>query len=631
MHYGMVMISLCLSGISMNLSAGRLLVSPPIAYTTPSTIPDTILLFKGEPVKNEWSAIEPVMPRHDEELRNISQKYKSSLRYMLNNYFPPSTYFICVDVRPELQKQEPGNDEYIVDMHLPGIPYLQGNIFRREQSGRFINDRNPGPNSIDHLLVNIYVDTLFTNDEISFLRKLVNMNLNLHPGRGDELKIVKMAFPRRAIYKTEDIVTSDVSDVSLPDETNDFFQSEMVENETDQATTKPFLWFVLLGSIVLLSLFFIYILILFGKARSMPNPVYAAPAAAAPVEVTSGSKAGASPRGQQNGDVIDSANDMAFIAGLFIEDAMGLGCLFESWMQQDIYVGAAKAAKLVNLVDTRFVITLKNHMRPDNFKILEQALTDPANHAISLDAAEVAKIADELRLTLTQGSPGSLTGFKHLVYIDKSLLLQIYNTLSIEEKAVLVKCLPHERGAWLLSRLDAESVTKILGLALNMNGQSYLQMRHTSQKTFNMMVGLMENENTNGKNIRHIMHIIDTLPVMKQNEILTCIEVHDQYLYKKLHQEFISWNNLMDIDDQILKTGIDTLDSKCLALALHDTDKAFAGRMIALRPVREQTLLKELMLDTAKENEHTVEEARKRLLMGVKDALSKNSAYSYGY
>ncbi len=628
MHYCLVIVSLC--AISMNLSASRLFGMLPITHTLPLTIQDTILLVKNEPVTKEYSAFEAVIPRYDEQRRIISQNYKSSLRNMLNNYFPASAYFICVDVKLEKQLQEPDTDEYIVDMHLPGIPYLQGNIFRREQSGRFINDKTPGGGNIDHLLVNIYVDTLFANDEINFLRKLVSMNLNLFPDRGDELNIEQMVFPRSALYKLDVTGTGDVSDISLPAETNDMQHAEMVEHEVDQTATKPLLWFVLLGAIVLLSLFLIYIIILFSKARSQPAKEYPAHATVAPIQVATSTHAGISANGQQNGVLADSAKDMSFLAGLFIEDAMGLGCLFESWMQQDEAVGAGKAAKLINLVDARFVVTLKNHMSPNNYKLLEQAMANPANHAISVDAQGVAQIANELRLTLTPGSTGNMPEFKHLAYISKSLLLQIFNTLSVAEKSLLVKCLPHKRGAWLLNQLDSESVANILGLTLSMNGQSYLQLRHTSQKTFNMMVELMANENKNDKMIKHIMHVVDALPVMKQDELLIRIEAHDHHLYKKLHQEFVSWNSLMGLDDQTLKAGIDSLDSKSLATALHNTDKKFVGRMLALRPAREQTLLKELMLATAIEKEQTVEEARKKLLMSVKHYLSTKNAHCHG-
>ncbi|MDP2423092.1 MAG: LysM peptidoglycan-binding domain-containing protein [Bacteroidales bacterium] len=134
----------------------------------------------------------------------LEQKYDRYLHSVLSQYLVPKSYL--VDVRVELEpikanvsKPNPAT-QVVFDIDLPGMPFIPEDLLRRDM---FTEPSSSGFSvfysklQLQRLVILVYVDTMYSAQEIAFVQQLVQSVAKIEPQRGDKIQILPQVFPSK--------------------------------------------------------------------------------------------------------------------------------------------------------------------------------------------------------------------------------------------------------------------------------------------------------------------------------------------------------------------------------------------------------------------------------------------------
>jgi flagellar motor switch protein FliG len=121
--------------------------------------------------------------------------------------------------------------------------------------------------------------------------------------------------------------------------------------------------------------------------------------------------------------------------------------------------------------------------------------------------------------------------------------------------------------------------------------------------------------------VESILDTIDNLPITEQQSFVNSIAEKDLNLAKKIRKYFVAFDDIPNVNDEILQTALEDSTTDELIKALYNSKEPVKAKILSVRPDRE----KELILSELKNNQEftsiEIEGARKNILLLIRKVL----------
>jgi flagellar motor switch protein FliG len=187
--------------------------------------------------------------------------------------------------------------------------------------------------------------------------------------------------------------------------------------------------------------------------------------------------------------------------------------------------------------------------------------------------------------------------------------------------AILLAQLSGDRSSFVLQKLDENKRIPIvlkMGKIANIPISIYKKVAaHFSHKA--LTVSDMKYVAADG--VESILDTIDNLPITEQQSFVNSIAEKDLNLAKKIRKYFVAFDDIPNVNDEILQTALEDSTTDELIKALYNSKEPVKAKILSVRPDRE----KELILSELKNNQEftsiEIEGARKNILLLIRKVL----------
>ena len=99
-------------------------------------------------------------------------------------------------------------------------------------------------------------------------------------------------------------------------------------------------------------------------------------------------------------------------------------------------------------------------------------------------------------------------------------------------------------------------------------------------------------EDVNVDGLQALLETLDELDMKRQVSIIDTMRASDLEKGERLEKMFIGMNGLLDLDEEILRTALNDVDTQNLINSLHGLDEKLQDHVLKARPPRERELIK---------------------------------------
>ncbi len=147
------------------------------------------------------------------ELAEVERAYDATLFRVLSNFFEPGTFLpdVRLEVRARTTDIQTSSAEEAVRIvtSLPGMPYFEQQATPGGSSttiSRFFTGME-----LRRMHITIYVDTIYGEARLGFMKQLVMAAAKLEPTRGDRVNIISQPFPKDQLHPGTDLTSTELS------------------------------------------------------------------------------------------------------------------------------------------------------------------------------------------------------------------------------------------------------------------------------------------------------------------------------------------------------------------------------------------------------------------------------------
>ncbi len=554
------------------------------------------------------------------ELRvaNLEQQYDSQIIQVLSNYFDRRKFFVDVNINAELvdeaigtsQNQVVTNSQPQQNLFMPGLPFLPNDNIRQQPSLGIEPDIIVNQNTIKTLRlvsmsVNIYADTSLAAEQLELMRFITGIAIKINETRGDEIIISQLAIPDYT-QKPEQITATTVT----PQPTVPDFNSIL--------TYIPALALMLLFGLT----------ILFNRLVNKPQPQIPIREFREAFKNEYSSPMVEEPESEIN-EIIsqDSQNPVSTkddIIEAFFNQPDEVASIFRYWLSEEDD-GAEKAAKVIVATDKHLLRTIKRELHPEDY----ETLTDSVIDLQELSKDDRKEVINEFGLMLRRGaketiSEGKRNKFSLFKFLDHISNQHIHTLLETEDSlsgAFILQYLPEDSAAQFIEKLDKEIAAKIMLHMATLNNLTNSQQQKISSELFDKAMDLVEAERSEQYGAEHLYPILERLPVHDQKRYIDELKATGSIVGAILDKQFITIEKLPELNDEIIKKAVRSLNTETLLDAIVGLDDIIIEKILSARPKREQRLLR-MELDELQGTNNKQTEYAKAILM---NSIRKNA------
>ena len=566
------------------------------------------------------------------DAERLARGYERTVHGALSRYFADNTFL--VRARVEFDDADPADAPAEPSAPaLPGLPY-QPDL------------RVPGGAPDERLrsvLLDVLVDTSYTQRDRDFVQYLVALAANLDTVRGDELRVVRAVFPRddRSLQGRPLPPPQPVANSASGERDADTVVRDAAPKGLGEVFLERLIWIL---PLVVAGLFFLAAVWILNRpavrrvsgamrARLRPRgrrgegdddassigPVDEEPVRrrAEPV-ANPQTAAAAAPQ-------LDSAELKPFLVNAFVGDPKVCGQILCSWIERDPAKGMKDAGALLSGGSHRMLELVRDALGPERSSILESRLASGEEVRDADFLAAAREFRREFRnATVGRSDPrdGDLFGF--LEQLNEAQIMHILKDepLGISGFA-LAQVSPAKAGS-ILQKLDPPSRARLMYAIGNVT-----QIPREVYKQVADRLSLKALEVANMKfvaadGVESLIHLIESLPVDQQFQYIHSLSEVDLNLAKKVRARTITFPELPALPDKFLAARIQALEPETLALALLRLDQEQSARMLSLLPERMRMLMQSAMEGRKSASPSDVEAAQNALLRAVREEIRRS-------
>ncbi len=569
---------------------------------------------------------------------------KKLLRNSMNNYFDPASYILdlqieFVDAMPE-NHHWPKMDDDILIAELPGIPFARiPRLSESEIDLSFSENTNPGViRVIERIHLTIYADNNYETGHLNFMRMLAAMVLQVNTDEEDDINVFQMAMPGLSLLEGGLKQPDEPDHVPEADISSDPIMIEEPRGSPDKNTAESQLpGIIWLAAVIFTAILMIMLLTLYWNKRrkytreeshlshtesdKRPSPLREETAGASEDTLMISAA-------EVKGDKTIQ-KDHQFVMTCFLEHTNDLALLFENWIDQNEQEGVKKIARIINMLDSRYLKLFRGIVSEYSYSGIEEAMTDPDNRGIETDNKLIGQLADELRRFLYAGTSKGIRAFRFLDHMDDDTLFDLCKKLHPTELSILLDNLSDERASRVIARIGPDTMADVIEKNARKNLVDFREVSCLADKCFAYFQDQQARKDYNPLRLGRIVKLLEELNIEKQEELLNSIRRDEPGLHQTIHDMMLTWGKLAELESQVLKTALAGTDSRTLAFAWADEDGAMNEKMLALRSKREQLLIQDLMYEARSSQAAEREKAKQAVLSAVRKHVKSGMAYPH--
>ena len=567
------------------------------------------------------------LPDKQSEETKYERYYEIVLENALSEYYENGSFL--VDVQAEVERVLVASEYEVVEElppleieNLPGLPVIPPGLKATRTSRDSI--KVTGFNSsfrLNQLTIRILIDTSYTQEDSEFISEMAGMVANADRFRGDIVTVERKIFPNQQRETTP--ATTTKADTIFIGQSNDGV--ELAENKflgIDWNNPKH-LMYVILGLFILAMALLIWALM---KKSSSENQDYSAVSEELKnlqASLESDEKPKDELREFKNDKQAKFEEEKMFIINRTVSEPETVAKLVEDLIKDNEDEGLVKAVRAIFSTDPKIIDVLQPYLDDKVHDSILFGLTNIETIPVSEKAEEVTEFKKKLLALKVSKNKGDDDNhlFEFLNQLTNQQLLHLIRGESDEMIAILLAQLSGDRSSFVLQKLDENKRIPIvlkMGKIANIPISIYKKVAaHFSHKA--LTVSDMKYVAADG--VESILDTIDNLPITEQQSFVNSIAEKDLNLAKKIRKYFVAFDDIPNVNDEILQTALEDSTTDELIKALYNSKEPVKAKILSVRPDRE----KELILSELKNNQEftsiEIEGARKNILLLIRKVL----------
>lgn len=550
------------------------------------------------------------------QIASLEQAYDSQIILILSNHFDRKKFFVDVNIDAEFIEetiQVPSTQTITRNSQsfLPGLPFLPDENLQNSQTAQPTSQNTTSQTTyktlqLNSLAINIYADTSLSDTDLDFMRRVTGFAAKVDFTRGDVINITQLAIPD-------------------PD-----FEPAVVITNTEEPEPKPLLssFKDYLVEIILLGVF---LLGLFGygmfrntKEKSDFQSHRDTLKSDITVESSLNPDSNLSFFGNSDEQSRNIVSEFELVSENFFKYPQEVSLVFEFWIDSDEKNGPSNVAEVVSAIDSSSLKLLQNHIDEEKLEIIKVAIRNLPPMSID-EKYRAAKyfnsvIEDENTDEKSNKKHAKLGLFKFLTHLSDDLLTELIKTENNVSAALIIDYLPEDKAAGILNTFERSRAAEIMLKMSTLHTLSYKEQSKISSGLFEKAILVRDNVHEDDFGVENILPILENLPVEEQRRYIEQLKSTGSPVGTILEKEFFTIDQIPELEDEVVKNGVEELDTSTLLEALVGLDPASIDKILLGRPKREQQLIR-LELESINGEHQINAEAKKKLVSSLRKSL----------
>ena len=480
-----------------------------------------------------------------------------------------------------------------------------------------------GP-QIDQIQVVMLVDSAITNNTIDFFKGFISSLLRLNTARGDVITVKQTSFPKNTENGNSALDSPGLSGQRSPEPSREEAKNMQAlrQNLEKLSSTLPLTLGLGLG---LLGLFVFLGLLMHGRLKAKETGSAAASAGTQNTNRTAGPER-APTSNEPNQARENNGNLGAGVLNLQPQDPSALPVYNDPLMEWLINQRQRLALALEEMLREQGesgypkIIQMLYPYGEDYFVLLQRHLElGTANHLQTLWKEWTAERNNprdrEMALKdlqMAMNKQAKMGFFPFINYLSDEEIYQLLLPETPLHCLMVLEGLGAERKARILSALGAEQTTKILTQYPLLEDLKFKNFADLSASLFAGMNRMREAAGPQVKAYAMVLENVRNANLSNQEKMLVQLLETDAKMHEYIREKVVLWGDVLSYPNEALNEAIASLGSNEFVDLVGD-DAEVTERLLALRPPREQLLLKEVLSQGPKPSSQT-EPLRRELL-----------------
>lgn len=571
-------------------------------------------------------------PDEQEEATKYERYYETVLDRSLREYYPRGTYI--VDVKASVSRVMVAKGYDVVEPppgleieNLPGLPVIPPNLLNNERGRDSIKVSGfDSRYKLDGLNVKILVDTSYSAEDLEFIEEAAAMITNADLMRGDVVDVSEKVFPgieRPQAKIAEEEPQPEPEIVYAEPEPNIFLGINW--NDPKQ------LMYVIAG----LGLLFLILLLVMafrrkpkedevGQLSTYPPHMYPQLMEKEEKDEPSEDEVREVSADKQQ----QFERDRMYITNASVSNPKLVSELITDWIDSDEDEGIVRAVRSIYSVDHKLMDVLEDYLKDEHYNSIQFGLSNIDTIPINEKVEEVERFKKSIQGIKKERKQEETENnlFDFLDQLSNQQLFHLVKGESDEMTAILLAQVAGERSSYVLQKMKEQkriSVVLKMGKINNIPISIYKKVAaHFSSKA--LSVSDMKFVAADG--VDSILTTIDNMPVSEQEEFVSSIAKQDLELAKKIRKYFVAFEDIPEMDDEVLQVSLENLQTDQIIPALYQAKEEVVEKILSIRPKREQQLIRAELGNVRDLSAADVEKARKVLLREIRQYLKSSKA-----
>ena len=499
---------------------------------------------------------------------------------------------------------------------LPALPIF--NSRRRTavtvERGQSAKDR-PGSDNIspemmgpqiDQIQVVMLVDSAITTNTINFFKGFISSLLRLNTARGDNITVKQTSFPKNIEDGNSALDSPGLSEQRSPEPSREEAKNMQAlrQNLEKLSSTLPLTLGLGLG---LLGLFVFLGLMLHGRLKGKD-----AGAATAGAGIQTGGRTAAPERAVPAEQAQQRDNNAGLGSGVLnlqtqdpsstipvysdplmewlINQRQRLALALEEILREQGESGYPKVIQMLYPYGEDYFVLLQRHLEEGTSNHLQSLWKEWNTDRNNPRDREIA-LKD---LQMAMNKQAKMGFFPFINYLSDEEIYQLLLPETPLHCLMVLEGLGADRKARILAALGAEQTTKILTQYPLLEDLKFKNFADLSASLFAGMNRMREAAGPQAKAYAMVLENVRSASLSNQEKMLNQLLETDSKMHDYIRDKVVLWEDVLSYPNEALSEGIASLGSNEFVELVGD-DAAVTERLLALRPAREQLLLKEVL------------------------------------
>ncbi len=598
----------------------------------------------------------------------ISRNYEVRLSSALSSYCERGTYEVDVTVN---LKPRQGASSYRSFQSSSDFGMDDG-IIMPGTDGRFLNEFVDNPEGVqsvvaapvlpavttntysssnltdydvENVIINVMLDaSAYSPEDVSFIEELVRMKSGVDAYRGDVVNVSLVKFTNQKQKMIEEAQKLEEEKKKKEEEEKKAAEEEerrKRQEELDKANqVQPepekednFLTYLIVGLVGLLLLIGLFLAFFFmSKKQSAMNANLVQPKVNFPRYDEQFDSLMQEVRDLRN---VNRTSDPArmeiaeykklrsFAINKFLAEAKNVGIVLQGWVDSGGDEGVDKASKLIKAIDENLLEILEEKVSHEDFKLLSWNVRnmEELDTKTKLEALQNFKNAWS-SLTVTEDSEGDSGMFGFLNSMSVEQIRQALKGEADGVQALVITQVSADKASEILASYTSEQRSSIMANMGKLGKIPTSVYKEVSSRLAKEALNMRGMEYVSSDGAGKMLEILETLSIGEQKEFIDEITKADINVAEKVLKFFIAFDDLADLEENILVKAIQKMDRDLLSSALVGVDEIKTNNLLSNIPERMREIIKsELRINENKLKPDDVEKARMKMMSIVKKEI----------